>query len=159
MSLTKAYLPESVSKLTIEFAPISTPGVCGSCGISESKDGFVNTGLDFEFWGTLIFCRNCVSEMASIYGLISPEVAEDYQLEKDLLIKEVEVLREALTSSKGIIDGFSNGWLSSRANDIISSPVITEPKPGKEHTIPKFRIQGEQREAAELSSVEGLPNI
>lgn len=52
-------------------APIVSPGNCGICGKHEHPDGFADARLDFEFYGTLYFCADCVGEFARAFGWIN----------------------------------------------------------------------------------------
>jgi hypothetical protein len=160
---TAARIANPSGKFTIEPpSPISTPGSCGGCGTPRCEEGFVNTGLDFEFWGTLIFCRTCVTEMAAIYGLISAEQAEEYQLQTEEMRKEVEALKIALESAKGIIDGYSSNWLehrSSSADIVPTTPVQAEPEISKPSNTVQFRLPEKQSDTSQSGSVEGLFNL
>lgn len=129
-SLTNAYPALENSKFSIEpRSPISTPGVCGTCGTNICEQGFVNLGLDFEFYGTLIICRTCIIEMSAIYGLISCEQAEELSIELQESRNEVDKLRCELIAAKQVIDGFVNGWVNLRIDDSSSTGVLTHEEP------------------------------
>ena len=66
-----------MSKYSLIHSPLMLPNQCGGCGTTEIKNGWVDTGLTYEFYGNLYFCENCISEMAGIYGLKKPVILEN----------------------------------------------------------------------------------
>ena len=56
--------------------PQAAPNQCGGCGTTVIENGFVDTNLNFDFYGALYFCESCVAEMARLYGFIKP--TEEY---------------------------------------------------------------------------------
>lgn len=58
------------ARVQIVPAPIVSPGNCGLCGKSQHPAGFADPRLDFEFYGTLYFCADCVGDFARTFGFI-----------------------------------------------------------------------------------------
>lgn len=55
----------------------ASPGLCYRCRSHVQHDApVVSTGIWVEMEGLVEFCRQCVVEMASLYGLIAPDKAE-----------------------------------------------------------------------------------
>jgi len=74
---------EPSARIVHQFVPMATPGCCVICGQSSHEKGFCafqNPGLDFEFYGTVIFCYDCVRELSRLWGFATPE---EVQLLKD----------------------------------------------------------------------------
>lgn len=66
-----------VGRLTVlDNGPVISPGNCGLCGYSGQERKYLDLRLDFEFYGTLIFCEECVMGMAQVFGFITPGQAQ-----------------------------------------------------------------------------------
>lgn len=85
--------------------PQALPGTCGGCGKAKWEQGFIDTDLQFDFYGALIFCGECVLDMASKLGLISPEAAEYLQNRVNELEAEAATQRKALLLLEEALDG------------------------------------------------------
>lgn len=60
------------SRITVQENPTALPGSCGLCGAAD-KEYYVDFKLDFEFYGVLYFCDECVAETARVCGFAKPE--------------------------------------------------------------------------------------
>lgn len=69
----------------VQFTKIThtAPGCCAICGSGQDNSGFVDSGLDFEFWGRVYFCCQCTLEIAAVFGFISPADYADLEAELD----------------------------------------------------------------------------
>ncbi len=57
--------------------PVASPGSCTICGYASRERRYLDPRLDFEFYGSVIFCELCIISMGQEFGLISPDkVAE-----------------------------------------------------------------------------------
>jgi hypothetical protein len=70
--------------------PIVSPGVCGICGKDKHPKGFVDPRLDFEWYGTLYFCADCVVDLAAPFGYITEETYADMKRANEQLRETVE---------------------------------------------------------------------
>ena len=140
--------------------PIASPGCCGICGCVKCDDGFVTLDLDFEFYGTLIFCRNCALGIAAPVGGITPEKALSLELENARLAATVSSLQERLSIMQPIED-FINERINSSIVDVPidatgdnvrSLPLPQEPDEQPEQAA-EF-TESTNLNVTELSSVE-----
>lgn len=60
---------------TIIDTPISSPGQCVICGYGGPDRRYLDSRLDFEFYGTVYWCETCVAELARMFGYIEPSQA------------------------------------------------------------------------------------
>lgn len=54
-------------------APAASPGHCAICGKSEHPQGFVDPRLDYEWYGSVIFCYDCAGSLGEAVGYMGPE--------------------------------------------------------------------------------------
>lgn len=111
------------------------PGVCLIC--RSSKSNMMDVDADFDYWGAVYICRDCVLEMAEKYGALSPERAK--KLTDNLL--KVEKILEAQTdrviSLQKVIDGFrafvsiNQPGSDNPASDSANGPSATESRTEK----------------------------
>lgn len=90
-------------------APIASPGCCGLCGKTHHDRGFASTdNFDFEFYGTLYFCYDCVGDYARTFGYMSREEVTNLLEELKSQRAELDVLRAAVGNLENILDAYSN---------------------------------------------------
>lgn len=82
-------------------SPKATPGNCGICGFSGSERKYLDPRLDFEWYGTLIFCEDCVMSMAEVFGFILPAQAR-------ALEERVEEAERELIMYRGLANNLEN---------------------------------------------------
>lgn len=138
----------AAARVQLIAVPIASPGACVLCGKNEHEKGFADPRLDFEFYGTLYLCADCVGDFASLFGWISPDQAILLARRCDYLEKELETHREALlllesgleqitsyrmlrsaipdSSSSDDLDATTSGN-SEESNDSVSASVIQFP--------------------------------
>lgn len=74
-------------------SPQATPGVCGVCGYGGPERSYLDPRLDFEYYGTLIFCEDCVMSMAEVFGFILPAQARALEARVEEAERELIVYR------------------------------------------------------------------
>lgn len=123
-------------------SPQASPGKCGVCGYSGSDRKFLNTRLDFEFYGILIFCADCVGAMANDFGFLSPDQSSDIIQRLEDNEQELVTLRSAVLQLETLGDLVA-GLISSKPavpDDNVSVAVrSSEPESG----IPAEPIEAE----------------
>jgi hypothetical protein len=86
----------------------TAPGVCGICGKGQDPRGFVDTGLNFEYWGKLYLDFDCVVQIAAVFGLISPAEYEELLGERDLATLELHQAQGRVLDLEKVIEGLTN---------------------------------------------------
>lgn len=91
--------------------PYSAPSKCAFCSLGHNQNGtvnFIDTTLDFDFYGVVYICSNCLTEIAKSLGYIAPEeytqLRESYHQvydENDRLAAENGGLRDAVNILTG----------------------------------------------------------
>lgn len=105
------------ARFVVIDAPRVEPGSCGCCGKSQHEGGFVTTGLDFEFFGTLIFCSECALAIAAPVGGLTPTQYDSLVKENVELAQQVVRLQEQLNSLqpiKELVDGYNRSLADDR---------------------------------------------
>lgn len=104
------------------------PAYCAGCGTISSEEGFVDTKLDFEFYGIVYFCAGCVRNMSDVF-----EGSLYRKLESDLAVANNEILRLHGVNAglEQQLDGIMVERLSARGYDVTgdlpSADVVEEP--------------------------------
>lgn len=101
-------------------APYASPGKCGLCGYAASgenepadKRQYVDFNLDFEYYGALYFCTECLHSLISEMGYITPTEADDLKLRLMAAVDELSTFGRVVE----VINGLANflvdaGWIS-----------------------------------------------
>ncbi len=63
---------QATGRFTILDHPVASPGHCATCGYSNNDRKYVDLRLDFEFYGTVVFCVECVGAMAQLFDFLKP---------------------------------------------------------------------------------------
>jgi len=58
--------------------PLAAPHKCKSCG-GVSKDWYIDTGSQEEFYGAVYYCNECFTHMANLAGFLSIEQSDKLQ--------------------------------------------------------------------------------
>lgn len=121
--------------------PIASPGCCVICGKSQCVNGFLWPQLDFEFYGTLYICGDCVGDFVRPVGWLDPDSARIIKSENDALTQEIMHLTAELEQLEAIRDGSINYARSIGFNS-----------DGTSGLIPEFKSANDQRN--DTSSIE-----
>lgn len=85
--------------------PVALPGKCYYCG-GVSKNHYIDTGIQIEFYGALYICNECFVTLADKMGYLNKNdvknlLDEVSQLRdhNDLLLSTVDSLQDALNSA------------------------------------------------------------
>lgn len=88
-------------KLTVEPA---LPSKCTGCGFdADGRKEFLDTTASLDFYGAVLFCEDCVREMAATVGMVNPdnEIALSEALSQ--LTKENDLLEQRVEALEGVI--------------------------------------------------------
>lgn len=101
-----------MSKYGINDVPVGQPGKCANCG-SSRKDGrmYVDIGLQVDWYGAVIFCTLCLTDIAKNAGLFNR------------LLSEIEFLKNRITSHDSLRTSVEE----------ISVTLVTKMEEFKEH--------------------------
>lgn len=142
-------------------APIASPGSCGICGKSKHDKGFVDVRLDFEFYGTLIFCSDCALDIGSPVGGMSPTEYSELSVKYSESILTVRELTEQLEKLQVIHDFIVNyyGYISvpdssgSNVRELVQSAEFNESNEGN---VIELRNDFEESEFSNLNTPESV---
>jgi len=160
----------------IKFLPIpqASPGQCGICGKGQDERGFADPGLDFEFWGTLIFCADCAGQIAAVFGFISVADYEDILGERDTAQLELRESKIQIEKLRSVIDNLNDYWRDIRPvssgimdnlepvteeNGITEGITESKPKSIQSTSKPEPTITKQHGETTKSTSQPGLLNI
>lgn len=143
--------------------PTASPGVCAVCGAPKSEPHFVDTGLDYDFYGRVIFCKNCVSEMAASYDLITPDQYEEIVDASNQQFNENVELKAELERMNRVVDNLADTWVVNRKFTFVGDsgvptdePVVENPNPIDE--LIKSTAKPESK-TGKSSTKQGLASI
>lgn len=100
---------------------MALPAQCAVCGTTYNEEGFVDTKLDYDFYGVVYFCCSCAFELTTVF----PEApyhtmrARILELESAVVAKDAEV-----ASLERTLDGLMAHRLIDRGVSVIGDTVI-----------------------------------
>jgi hypothetical protein len=140
------------ARVTRISRPVASPAQCALCGKDTHPDGFAATdNFDFEFYGTVYFCADCVGDYARVFGYMSRAEIQNVLDELTRQKEELEVLRASVVNLESIVDAYSNlrGVKPSDISRDVSHDVSTE-------TVDAGNVSGEGTTPEPDSSGEGV---
>lgn len=122
-----------------KFARISTgelplPAICAGCGKIEEPNGFVDTKLQFEYYGAVVFCCDCAFEMTTVF----PEAPYHTMRNRILELESAIIAKDAtIASLERALDGITSARLTERnvnpatydSSVFSDAVVLDEPEP------------------------------
>jgi len=102
--ITEPTTNPAAARVQLIEAPVASPGVCILCGKSQHPDGFADAKLDFEFYGSLYLCGDCVGDFARIFGWIHPRQAQALAYKVNELDEQLRIHREALLNLESAVE-------------------------------------------------------
>lgn len=95
-----------MSQFILTDSPSALPGSCFLCG-SSNREFFIDLGRSVEFHGAVYICVDeCLREIVSLTGFITPDKAFDLQRENSTFKTQVQTLSQEVTGLKAIVDGY-----------------------------------------------------
>lgn len=88
-------------------APVASPAKCVLCGYSGADRKYLDPRLDFEFYGSAIFCEACVGTMANDFGFHQPAQARALEARAEEAERELIILRAAVADLENVHDAFN----------------------------------------------------
>lgn len=132
------------SRIVVLDNPAALPGHCAICG-SADKNYYVDFRLNFEFFGVLYFCDECVAETARVCGFNTPEdaaalmekiseaTAENILLKQKLRAAEAYI-RESLSVDPDSVLSINSDSISSEPDSLDEEGVGEEGQQDSEST-------------------------
>ena len=88
-------------KLTVQPA---LPSKCTGCGFdADGRKEFIDTTMSLDFYGAVLFCEDCVREMAATIGMVNPENELAFGETITQLTKENELLEQRVEALEGVV--------------------------------------------------------
>lgn len=119
--------------------PEALPGQCKGCGAAD-RGPYVDTTWSEEYYGAIYFCRDCVLEMAFLYGAISPEAADKIKLElaeakqaqfdAEVKLRSLSNVKETVDAYFSTLSGINSGINTGPATSVnfeVTEPAVVEP--------------------------------
>ena len=111
------------ARVTLIKSPTALPGCCVLCGKSTHPVGFANTdGLDFEFYGAVFFCGDCVGDYARLFGYIHPDEAEKLRERVRIAEDTAFTLGQSLTNL-GELDVAIRHYIDNNTSSVVNNVV------------------------------------
>lgn len=146
----------------LDNGPVADPARCGICGYGGRDRKYLDPQLEFEFYGLLIFCEECISSMARLFGYIEPAQAQALEVRVEEAGRELIQLRAATAAMEAfrVAIGLSpdHGTTSDEPSSRpVADSVIAEPVESGSPTAINGAV--ESRQIAESVSVEGRDDL
>lgn len=99
-------------------SPVASPAKCVLCGYGGADRKYLDPRLDFEFYGSAIFCECCVGTMANDFKFLQPAQARALEARAEEAERELVILRAAVLNLENIHDSFNRLSAFSSVNSI-----------------------------------------
>lgn len=88
-------------KLTVEPA---LPSKCTGCGFdADGRKEFLDTTMSLDFYGAVLFCEDCVREMAATVGMVPAEMSVSLEQEVEEANLAIARLEEKVESLERVV--------------------------------------------------------
>jgi hypothetical protein len=135
---------DASARITLVETPIASPACCVVCGKAKHPLGFAATdNLDFEFYGTVYFCADCVGDYARVFGYLSKDQYESITERLEAQDKELAILRRTIILLENTVDSLT---------DLRSLSTVPDDHHGSDDGVSVVAVQGE------LEIVEDAPS-
>lgn len=124
-----------------DYGGLPVPGKCKRCGSVDMDRLYLDTGVQEEFYGAVLFCNLCFSEMAALFGFISSEKANELKTKVEEYYFVNRNLHEKMEGLKGAINGLVNAGYRDDSIDVIKldlphlNSLVTPESPVREETV------------------------
>jgi hypothetical protein len=146
----------------IPTGSIPIPGTCVVCAKSYDEYGFAAIGAFLEFYGEIMFCRDCSLQLIEAWGGLNPDEADELKDKLEItqaLLSTVQAENEKLDESLGSIrhslsvlglnlspvvasvetnpdEHSDSGERVGDVTESVSSGKSTDPKPRQSNKVP-----------------------
>jgi len=121
----------------IDRGSLMHPGCCALCGSGNCDEGYVDTGVWYDYEGQVYFCWNCCMQIAAVVGCLSAdehsqirELLEDTARELKAVKAELETANEQLGQYDAImlraISGSPDGVILPSGSPVEAQPADAE---------------------------------
>ena len=108
------------SRFKITKAPSALPANCFLCNGFSNRKYFIDTSFSIEFHGAVYICNECLTEMARMVGLVTPEDIEKIRKQNLELLETTRELRE----KNGVLENAIRVYTSHNLPDDGSPSVV-----------------------------------
>lgn len=91
----------------VGLGELLSPAKCMICGNGTCDEGYVKLGVFYDFEGEQYLCRNCVIQIAELFGCLTPEEAQHLQEQAATLATENAKLWEEVNDVRPVMDTLS----------------------------------------------------
>lgn len=100
---------DPAARITRISRPVASPAQCAICGKDSHPLGFAATdNFDFEFYGTVYFCADCIGDYARVFGFMSRDEIQNVLDKLAIQEAELKVLRSSIINLESIVDAYSS---------------------------------------------------
>lgn len=128
----------------LTYSPSALPGSCKSCGGSgPEKMPMVDTKTTEDFHGAVYYCRECLFDMATLFGFTLPEQADETKVQLTYFQVENTRLQKVVASLEGAIDGLVSSGMYTLVDvpDPILHEAITDAETGPSDSDKESRVR------------------
>lgn len=99
------------------------PGACALCGSGNCDDGYVSTGIYYEYEGFVYFCMNCAKQIAEAIGCLLPDEASHLREISEAVATKCSRLEEKNANLNDRLSAWNNIVAESIASGAVRAPV------------------------------------
>lgn len=106
------------------------PGCCALCGSGNSEDGYVDTGIFYDYEGQVYFCVTCATQIANVIGCLAADEVQHLQALLAETATQLKEVKEAHARDAERLNDYDNLMLNAIAvgidrPDVVSGELVT----------------------------------
>lgn len=117
----------------IDRGSLMHPGCCALCGSGNCDDGYIDTGVWYDYEGQVYFCVTCGLQIASVIGCLSADETAHLQELLSNAAAELSSVKAELANANERLNGYDTLLLGALATSpdgvIFPSGDVTEDEP------------------------------
>lgn len=145
--------------------PQALPGQCYYCG-SATREWYLDTGIQMEFYGAVIFCNECMNNMMEISGYASRDTVsklceENREIKalKELYENKAIALEQAINALKVAGYGTNNLDIDGPSLSDYGSVLSSDSSPSKDIPDGERQLEFGEEGPSEQDSDEGVADL
>lgn len=114
----------------ISRGQLKPPGACALCGNGTCEEGYVDSGVYFDWEGHVYFCMNCTVQIAETIGCLTPAESDHLKSLNESIAEELSKTQEKLNHAESRLadyDRVLSGLVPSIAN--VDGSLVEESQP------------------------------
>jgi hypothetical protein len=111
------------------------PGACALCGSGNCDDGYVDTGVYYEYEGQVYFCMTCAHQIVNAIGCLLPDESEHLRDLNSEMATRVTELENENRQLRDNLAAWNNLLATATSSGAASGLIAADPLPEPQHAL------------------------